>query len=82
MKLKKAVELLQGSTFYMKETFWSKLAGTVVTEYILGVVDAETLLNDINIDLDEITDEDELHDKVKNGLYSIMKNGSNGVKRI
>jgi len=81
MKLEKASELLQGDMFDMEETFWSDLGGDVSAEYTLTVVDAETLLNDVNIDLDEVTDEDDLHDKVEDGLYNLMGDGgSEGVE--
>lgn len=80
MKLEKAVELLQGDTFDVEETFWSDLGGDVSAEYTLTVVDAETLLNDVNIDLDGVADMDDLHDTVEDGLYNIMDVGSDGVE--
>lgn len=80
MKLEKAVELLQGDTFDVEECFWSDLGGDVSAEYTLTVVDAETLLNDVNIDLDGVADMDDLHDKVEDGLYNIMDVGSDGVE--
>lgn len=48
----------------------------------LIVVDAETLLNDIHIDLDEITTKVELLNEVNNGLCNIIDVGSDGVERI
>lgn len=80
MKLEKAVELLQGATFGMEETFWSELGGDVTAEYTLEVVDPEILLEDIDIDLDEVN-MDDLRDKVEDGLHSIMDDGSEGVVR-
>lgn len=81
MKLEKAIELLQDGAFDVEETFWSNLGGDVSAEYTLTVVDAETLLNDVDIDLDGVTDEDDLHDKVEDGLYSLMDDdGSHGVE--
>ena len=80
-RLEKAVELLQDRTFDVGENFWSELGGDVTAEYTVKVVDPETLLNDVNIDLDGVTDEDNLHDKVEDGLYSIMDyGGSDGVE--
>lgn len=81
MKLEKAVELLQGAMFEMEETFWSELAGDVDAEYTLTVTDAEILLNDLGIDLDEVT-LDDLRDTVEDGLYNIMDTGSDGVERL
>ena len=72
MKLEKAVELLQDKTFGMKEMFWSVLGGDVSAQYTVKVVDPETLLDDIDIDLDEVTNEKDLHDEVEDGLYNIM----------
>ena len=80
MKLEKAVELLQGDTFDMEEIFWSKLGGALSAAYTLRVVDPETLLDDIGIDLDDIINEDELHEKIEDGLYNIMGVGSDGVE--
>ena len=80
MKLEKAVELLQDDTFDMEETFWSGLGGEVEAMYTLEVIDPETLLDDIDIDLDKVTDEDDLLNKVDDGLYNIMDTGSEGVE--
>ena len=80
MKLEEAVELLQGDTFDMEEYFWSELGGDVSAEYTLTVIDAKTLLDDVDIDLDEVTDEDDLHDQVEDGLYNLMGVGSDGVE--
>ena len=82
MKLEKAVELLQGTTFDVEETMRSKLGGDVEVMYTVEVVDPEALLEDINIDLDEVTDEDDLLNKVDDGLYTIMDTGSDGVQRV
>ena len=82
MKLEKAVELLQGVTFDMEETFWSELGGDVEAMYTLAVFDPETLLEDTAIDLDKVTDEDDLLNKVDDGLYNIMDTGSDGVQRV
>lgn len=81
MKLEEAVELLQGATFDMEEAFWSELGGDVTAEYTLEVVDPEVLLEDIDIDLDDVTI-DELRDEVEDGLYNIMDGGSEGVERL
>lgn len=61
MELEKAVELLQGKTFDVAEMFWSELGGDVPAQYtIVKVIDPEALLRDMNIDLSEVTDEDDL----------------------
>ena len=83
MKLEKAVELLQGATFGMVETFWSNLGGEVDAEYTLTVIDAKTLLNDfkdLGFDLDKVTGEDDLINKVADGLYDLQEVGSDGVE--
>ena len=80
MELEKAVELLQDKTFGMEETFWSELGGDVSARYTLEVIDPETLLDDIEIDLDEVTNEKDLLDRVEDGLYNIMDVGSDGVE--
>jgi len=82
MKLEKAVKLLQGATFAMEESFWSELGGDVEAMYTLAVFDPETLLEDVDIDLDKVTNEDDLLNKVENGLYNIMDVGSDGVERL
>ena len=80
MELEKAVELLQDKTFGMEETFWSELGGDVSARYTLEVIDPEALLMDIEIDLDDVTTENELLDRVEDGLYNIMDVGSDGVE--
>lgn len=82
MKLEKAVELLKDTKFDMEENFWSKLGGDVDTVYTLKVIDPETLIKDIGIDLDEVTDEDDLLFKVDDGLSNIVDVGSEGVERL
>ena len=82
MELEKAVELLQEDTFDMEEMFWSELGGDVSAKYTLEVVDPETLLMDIDIDLDDVTTENELLDRVEDGLYNIIDVGSDGVKQV
>ena len=82
MKLKRAVKLLQGKKFDMVEDFWSKLGGCVDARYTLTVVDPETLLNDIDIELDKVTKEKDLIKKVGTGLYNIQSVGSAGVKQL
>ena len=82
MKLEKAIELLQGATFDMEENFWSKLGGDVNAVYTLKVIDPETLIKDIGINLDEVTDEDDLLFKVDDGLSNIVGVGSDGVERL
>ena len=82
MKLKRAVKLLQGKKFDMVEDFWSKLGGCVDARYTVTVVDPETLLNDIDIDLDTVTKEKDLRKKVVAGLYNIRDIGSDGVKQL
>ena len=81
MKLKKAVELLQDKTFEREENFWDVLGGAVETEYTLTVNDPETLLKDVGIDLDEVTNEDDLFNKVDNGLHAILGVGNDGVEQ-
>ena len=80
MKLEEAVDLLQDGTFYMEETLWSNLCGDVSAKYAVTVVDPETLLEDIDIDLDKVTDEDDLNCQVEDGLYNITDVGSDGVE--
>ncbi|MCA7081846.1 hypothetical protein LGL73_13960 [Staphylococcus aureus] len=79
MQLSQAVELLQGTTFNMEESFWSELGGYVTADYTLEVVDAETLLNDIDVNLNEVS-MDDLRNTVEDGLYNILNVGSDGVK--
>lgn len=80
MKLEKAVELLQDKTFDVEEMFWSELGGDVTAQYTVKVIDPEALLIDMDIDLDEVTDEDDLLFKVDDGFSSIMNVGSEGVE--
>ena len=82
MKLKKAVKLLQGKKFDMVENFWSKLGGCVDARYTVTVIDPETLLNDIDIELDTVIKEKDLVKKVAAGLYNIQGAGSAGVKQL
>lgn len=82
MELEKAVELLQGATFDMEEMFWSELGGDVTAQYTVKVIDPEALLMDIDIDLDDVTTENELLDRVEDGLYNIMDVGSDGVQQV
>lgn len=82
MMLEEAVELLQGVTFDMEETFWSELGGDVTAQYTVKVIDPEALLMDIDIDLDDVTTENELLDQVEDGLNNIMDIGSDGVKQV
>lgn len=51
-------------------------------EYTLKVVNAETLLNDIDIDLDKVTNEQDLLNEVNNSLCNIQEINSDGVERI
>lgn len=81
MELEKAVELLQGDTFDMEEMFWSELGGDVTAQYTVRVIDPEALLMDTDIDLDDVTTENELLDHVEGGLYNIMDVGSEGVEQ-
>ncbi|AUG84676.1 hypothetical protein HOU90_gp050 [Lactobacillus phage Lpa804] len=81
MKLEKAIELLQGDTFDMEEAFYSELGGDVTAEYMLTVTDAETLINELEIDLSSIDDYNALHDEVEESLYDNMDGGVDGVSR-
>lgn len=81
MKLEKAVELLQGREFYARGEFWWLLGDDVTSAYTIKVVNPETLLDDIDIDLDNVTDENDLLSKVANGLCHIQKVDSDGVEQ-
>ena len=81
MKLEKAVELLQGHKFFAEETFWWLIGYDVTSKYTVKVVDPKTLLDDIGIDLDNVTDEEDLFKEVETGLFHIQKFNSAGVKR-
>ena len=83
MKLEKAVKLLQDKRFGMAETFWSNLGGEVDAEYTVKVVNPETLLNDFKdrgFDLDKVTGEDDLINKIADGLYDFQETGIGGVE--
>mgnify|MGYP001501419739 CR=1 FL=1 len=81
MELEKAIELLQDKTFDREQTFWDVLGGDVETEYTFIVSDPETLLEDIDIDLDKVTTMDDLLNKVEDGLYDILGVGNDGVEQ-
>lgn len=81
MELEKAVELLQGKTFEREENFWDVLGGSVETSYTLTVDDPETLLETIGVDFDEVTDKDDLLNKVDEGLHAILGVGNNSVEQ-
>lgn len=86
MKLEKAIELLQDDTFDMEEAFYSDLGGDVTAEYTLRVTDAETLLTeleiDLDIDLESIEDYDALHDVVEDALCDCFDGGIDGVVTV
>lgn len=54
----------------------------VDVKYTLIVIDAKILINDIGINLDEITTKVDLLNEVNNGLCNIIDVGSDGVERI
>ena len=79
MKLEKAIELLQGTTFDMEETFYSDLGGDVTAKYTLEVTDAETLIKELYIDLSSIDNYNTLIEKIEDGLYDSVDGGVDGV---
>lgn len=81
MKLEKAIELLQDDTFDIEEAFYSNLGGDVYAEYTLRVTDAETLLTELEIDLESIEDYDALHDVVEDALCDSF-DGVDGVETV
>lgn len=81
MKLEKAIELLQGEIFDIEEAFYSDLGGDVTAEYMVEVTDAETLINELEIDLSNIDDYDTLHDEIEAGLNGSIDGGVDGVSQ-
>ena len=82
MKLEKAIELLQDDTFDMEEAFYSDLGGDVYAAYTIRVTDAETLIKELEIDLDGIDDYDALYDAVEDGLCDSFDGGVDGVTTL
>lgn len=69
--------------YVSKATYYEhKLEPVDYVEYTFLVIDAKTLLKDINIDLDKVTTKVDLLNKVNNGLCNIMEISSDGVERI
>lgn len=69
--------------YVSKATYYEhKLEPVDYVEYTFEVVDAKTLLKDIDIDLDKVTTKVELLNEVNNGLCNTMEISSAGVERI
>lgn len=79
MKLEEALEQLQNDIFDMEETFYSDLAGDVTAEYQLMITDAETVLDELNIDPEDFENYSDLYEAVESGLYDCVDGGLDGV---
>lgn len=79
MTLEEALEQLQNDIFDMEETFWSDLAGDVTAEYKLMITDAETVMDELNIDPEDFENYSDLYEAVESGLYDCVDGGIDGV---
>lgn len=79
MELAEALEQLQNDIFDMEETFYSDLAGDVTAEYQLMITDAETVLDELNIDPEDFENYSDLYEAVESGLYDCVDGGLDGV---
>lgn len=79
MELQDALEYLQHDIFDIEETFYSDLGGDVTANYQLMIMDAETVLNELELDPVDYKEYSELYDAVESGLYDCMNGGIDGV---
>lgn len=82
MEKQEAINVLQGSTFEIEETFYSELAGDVIAEYTVNITEACSLIEYFDINLKNIKDEIALTSEVQRKLDEYVISGNSDIEGV